>query len=139
VPVLKFALDEDVAHLVANLLRSQGKVADSAKELGRLGLSDARVLVLAAENKQTLVTHNGKDFRALHEAWVTWRGRWMTEIEQVTGSAVYLSQHAGILITPHLPNHDPARILEEFEDSAGSMDDRVFAWSRTRLWRELRY
>ena len=118
-PVLKFALDEDVPHSLASLLRSHGQDADSAKELGRLGLSDARVLLRTAVDQQTLVTHNNKDFRSLHEAWVTW------------------GRHAGILISPHMKERDLARILEEFEESAGWMSDRLFAWSPTRLWHEL--
>jgi len=73
VPVLRFALDEDVAHRLAGLLRSQGWDVDSAKELGHLGLSDVHVLLRAAEDGQTLVTHNSNDFRMLHEVLVTWR------------------------------------------------------------------
>jgi Domain of unknown function (DUF5615) len=139
VPDLAFALDENVAHAVASLLRSHGQDATSARELSRLGISDVQVLVRAAEEGQTLVTHNSKDFRALHEAWVTWRRHWAREVEQVTGRPVDLSHHAGILITPHLPNHDLARILEEFEDSVGSIDDRLFAWSPARRWHELHF
>jgi hypothetical protein len=137
VPLLRFAFDEDVAHRVASLLRFHGQDADSARELGRLGLSDAQVLLRAAEARQTLVTHNSRDFRALHEAWVTWRRRWAREAEEVTGVPVHLSQHAGILMTPHLPSHDLARILEDFADTAGSMDDQLFAWSPARGWHKL--
>jgi hypothetical protein len=100
-------------------------------------LSDAQVLLRAAEARQTLVTHNSRDFRALHEAWVTWRRRWAREVEETTGIAVLLTQHAGILMTPHLPSHDLARIHEDFADSAGSRDDRLFAWSPARGWQEL--
>lgn len=138
-PILKFALDEDVSHAVASLLRSHGVDADSARELSRLGLSDVQVVLLAAEGRQTLVTHNRKDFRTLHEAWVAWRSRWAIEVEQVVGSRVNLSQHSGILITPHLPNHDLARILEEFEHTAASIDDRLFAWTQLRGWHELQF
>ena len=135
--VLRFALDEDVAHSVAGLLRSHGQNADSARELGRLGLNDAEVLLRAAEARQTLVTHNSKDFRALHEAWVTWRRRWEREVEDVIRTPVFLSQHAGILITPHRSVHDLARIIEEFENTAGSMEDRLFAWNPVSGWHEV--
>ena len=136
-PGLAFALDEDVAHLVASLLRSLGEDADSAKELDRLGLSDVQVVLRCVENGQTLVTHNSGDFRLLHEAWVTWRRRWTSEVERVTGSPAYLSRHAGILIILHLPSHDLARVLEEFAKAAGAMDDRLFMWSKARHWHEL--
>jgi hypothetical protein len=102
-------------------------------------LSDAQILLRAAEERQTLVTHNSKDFRALHEAWVTWRQRWAWEVEQTTGSPVNLSRHAGILITPHLPGHHLASILEEFTETARELDDRLFAWNLARRWHELHF
>ena len=136
---LRVVLDEDVSHRLARLLRSQGWDIDSAKELGRLRLTDVQVLLRAAEDGRTLITHNIKDFRSLHEAWVTWRGRWTAEIVQLTGSPVHLSQHAGILITPHLPDRDLARILEEFADSNVPLTDRLFSWLPVLGWHELRF
>ena len=65
---MRFVLDEDVSHALAGLLRSHGYDADSAKELGRLGLTDVQVLLRAADAGRTLVTKNNKDFRSLHEA-----------------------------------------------------------------------
>lgn len=132
-------LDENVSHPLAGLLRSRGWSIDSATELGRLGLSDTRALLLAAENEQTLVTHNSKHFRNLHEAWVTWRRRWASEVEQLTGSPVFLSQHAGILITPPLRVHELAPILEEFAGTVEVMNDRLFAWHPVRRWHEVRF
>ena len=136
---MRLALDEDVSHPLAGLLRSDGYDADSAKELGRLGLRDVQVLLRAAESDQTLVTHNNDDFRALHEAWVTWRRRWSDEVAQAIGMPVALSQHAGILIVPHLPIRALARILEPFADSSGSIADRLFAWAASQGWHELRF
>jgi len=134
----KFALDEDVAHAVASLLRYRGLNVDSAKELGRLGLTDPQVLLRAAEQQQTLVTHNRKDFRALHEAWILWRGRWAVEVEQTTGGSTTLTQHAGILIVPHMRNQELARIIEEFDDAAHPTMDRLFAWRRGAGWFEIK-
>jgi hypothetical protein len=135
----RFALDEDVSHPLASLLRLRGLDVDSAKELGRLRLTDTQVLLLAAQNNQTLITHNDKYFRALHEAWVTWRRRWSNELEQAIDRHVFFSQHAGILILPHRPIHDLARMLEEFEASAGSLENRLFAWNPRRQWHELHF
>lgn len=136
---LRLVLDEDVSHRLAGLLRAQGWDIDSAKELGRLRLTDVQVLLRAVEDGRTLVTHNGDDFRALHEAWVTWRGRWAAEVRQLTGFPVRLSQHAGILITPHLPERDLARLLEEFADTDEPLADRLFSWLPARGWQELRF
>lgn len=134
---LRIVLDEDVSHRLARLLRSQGWDIDSAKELGRRRLTDVEVLLRAAEDGRTLVTHNIKDFPALHEAWVTWRRRWTAEVVQMTGSPVHLSQHSGILIAPHLGDHDLARILEEFARTNEPLADRLFVWSRGREWEEV--
>lgn len=130
-------LDEDVTHRLAGLLRAHGLNADSAKELGRLGLSDVQVLLRAAEHGQTVITHNNKDFRALHEAWVTWRKRWETEVEQQSGVRIDLSSHAGIVIVPAIPIGDLADIVKAFADSAPPMADRLYSWSRFRGWHEL--
>jgi hypothetical protein len=134
-----YALDEDVAHDVAGLLRSMGYDADSAKELGRLGLSDVQVLVRAVEDGRTVVTANSKDFKALHEAWVTWRARWEAEVARDWGVAVTLSRHFGILIVPHLTVRELGTILIEFADSAGTVDDRLFAWTVAQGWHEPRF
>jgi hypothetical protein len=135
----RFALDEDVAHPLAAHLRSRGWDVDSAKELGRLTLSDVQVLLRAAAAGQTLITHNGNDFEVLHEAWVTWRSRWSTEVEQATGRQVHLSQHAGILILPQLTVQALVPICEEFEHPPESIADRLFAWNRVRHWYEMRF
>jgi hypothetical protein len=136
VPVYQLALDEDVTHRVASLLRAAGLDARSAKELGRLRLSDVQVLLRATDDGQTVVTHNIQDFLALHEAWITWRGRWEREATQLSGRAVHLTRHAGILATPHLLIYDLARILAEVTAVTDSLDDRLLVWNSARGWHE---
>ncbi len=136
-PDLRFALDEDVRHALAGFLRSRGWDVDSAKELGRIGLRDPRVLLQAAESSQTLITHNRDDFRTLHEAWLTWRTQWAQEFAQLTGASVSLSRHAGILILPHGLTHELAFILAEFEQSADPIGERLFVWKAATGWQEL--
>jgi hypothetical protein len=136
VPVRSFALDENVADPAAGLLRSRGILANSATELDRLGLSDAEILLQASRNGQTLLSHNGRDFVLLHEAWVTWRRHWTTEAEQQAGISAVLSRHAGILIIPTIPIRDLARILEQVADIARSIADRLFGWSVAGGWHE---
>jgi hypothetical protein len=132
-----FVLDEDVTHHLASLLRSRGWNIDSAKEMGRLGITDVQVLLRAAEDGQTVITHNNRDFRALHEAWVTWRGRWAAEVRERTGIAVVLSRHAGILIVPPAPAYELAALIEAFAETAGPLADRLFSWTRSRGWHEI--
>jgi hypothetical protein len=134
---LAFVLDENVSHPLAGLLRSRGWSADSAKELSRLGLSDVQVLLHAAESGQTVVTHNNEDFRALHEAWVTWRKRWGTEVARTVGRQIDLSSHAGVVIVPAIPVRELAAVIEEFVDIAPPMTNRHFSWTRPGGWHEL--
>lgn len=136
---LSFALDEDVSHPVARELRNIGYVAESAKELDRLGISDVQVLLRATERNQTVVTHNEKDFESLHEAWVTWRRRWMAEAETTLDRPVPLSRHAGIVIVPHLPKDELVRILGDFASTAEAVADKLFTWSQEQGWEELRF
>jgi hypothetical protein len=94
------------------------------------------VLVRSADAGQALITDNDQDFRALHEAWLRWRRRWAHEVTAATGIDVPLSGHAGILVLPHLPNDDLARIVGSFADATDQIDDRLFAWTQAGGWLE---
>ncbi len=133
-----FALDEDVPQAVATLLRQQGLAVQSAKELGRLGLSDVQVLLRAALNRQIVVTHNGRDFALLHEAWTTWSRQWEQEIATESQTPVNLSHHAGIIITPHLPNRTLVDVIASFVASFGPIAGRLLVWSAANGWKESR-
>jgi hypothetical protein len=136
---LRLALEEGVPHRLAGLLRERGHDVEYAKELDRLGLSDARVLVQAAESGQTLVVHD-KGFRELHGAWVTWRERWQREVVLAHDPPVGLSSHAGILLVPQSLTIDAlADILEGFADASGWMPDRLSMWNSVRGWDEPRF
>lgn len=132
----RFALGEDVSHDLAALLRGRGWDINSAKDLGRLGLRDPLVLLRAAQAVQTLITHNQNDFRALHEAWLNWRGHWETEVHRRTSAPISLSGHAGILVVPQLPADDLALVLEAGAGVAEPMADRLFRWTPARGWCE---
>jgi len=51
--------------------------------------SDGHHLLVAAQAGRILVTHNGKDFLAMQDAWMRWQQAW--------GIA---ASHAGVLIIP---------------------------------------
>lgn len=136
-PVRRFALDEDVSHPLAALLGSRGYDIASAKELGRLRLTDPQFLLGAIEAGQTLITHNADDFEALHEAWMLWRRRWQDEIGRTVGRSVALSGHPGILMPPHLPPETLASIIEEIGASSESIEDRLFSWTPELGWGEV--
>ena len=69
-------LDEDVPVAVAGLIAAAGHAAQTTVALGRLGRWDADQLAYATDRGWTIVTHNRRDYHALHEAWLTWSPRW---------------------------------------------------------------
>ena len=87
-------LDEDVDVLVAELLRSRGFGAATAREAGRLGNSDAEQLAYAAREGKAFLTHNRADFEELAQEY-------------------FLSglSHAGIFLAVRRPPQELARRL----------------------------
>jgi hypothetical protein len=69
-------LDEDIPIEVASLLTSAGHPTRTTVAVGRVGRWDAEQLLYATEQGWTIVTHNRRDFRALHEGWLTWSPQW---------------------------------------------------------------
>jgi len=85
----QFHLDQDVNKLVKQYLNAHyaDDVAKTAAELGLSRASDGHHLLVAAQANRIFVTHNGKDFITIQDAWVRWSAAW-----GVTPT------HAGILI-----------------------------------------
>ena len=71
-----FYLDEDFPIAVAGLLTAAGHPTRTTVAAGRVGRWDAEQLLYATEQGWTIVTHNRRDFRALHEGWIVWSSRW---------------------------------------------------------------
>ncbi len=71
-----FLLDHNVSAKLAPLLRSQGHVAITAREMNMETARDERILLTAASRDMIVVTHNVKDFRLLHDAWLAWSRAW---------------------------------------------------------------
>jgi Domain of unknown function (DUF5615) len=69
-------LDEDIPIEVASLLTSAGHPTRTTVAVGRVGRWDAEQLLYATEQGWTIVTHNRRDFRALHESWLVWSFLW---------------------------------------------------------------
>lgn len=63
--------DEDVSVRVAVNLRNRGFDVQTTVEAGNLGIDDERQLAYAASQKRVFLTHNLKDFIALHKTWLS--------------------------------------------------------------------
>jgi hypothetical protein len=79
-------LDENMDAAVAPQLRSRGIEAQNVYDLQQQGWSDAALLASSAAAGRILVTHNIRDFIALHRTYLA-EGR----------------SHAGIVVTPVRP------------------------------------
>ena len=67
---MKWYLDEDLSHKVAEQLRRHGVDAISAHEVSMRGRSDQEQLAWATDHGRILVTFNVKDYEPLLETWI---------------------------------------------------------------------
>ncbi len=68
-------LDENVSMHTAGELESCGHMVATTRGEGRQGAPDSHQLLYAAERYWTIVTHDGRHFRLLHDAWLLWSHR----------------------------------------------------------------
>ena len=64
-----------------------GHRATTTRDIGAESEPDYLQLLRAAREDWILVTHNWKDFRLLHGAWIAWRQAWGAQ-----------ASHAGVLV-----------------------------------------
>lgn len=84
--------DEDIANLVATLLRSRGLDVLTTIEAGMSGYSDDEQLAYAISKHRCILTHNRVDFERLHLGYL--------QSDQ---------QHAGIIVTPRNGPYEVAK------------------------------
>lgn len=84
--------DEDVAGLVAILLKVRGIDVTTTPEQEKLGASDYEQLVYATSLNRCLLTHNRVDYEALHLQFVS---------ED--------KQHSGIMVAPRKNSYEVAQ------------------------------
>ncbi|NET58494.1 MAG: hypothetical protein F6K47_20770, partial [Symploca sp. SIO2E6] len=75
--------DEDIANLVATLLRARGLDVLTTIDVGMTSYSDEQQLAYAASEDRCILTHNRVDYERLHLNYI--------QTEQ---------QHSGIIVTP---------------------------------------
>lgn len=106
--------DHNVSQPLADLLCGTGHTVITARDLHLEVAGDERHLVVAAERRTILCTHNVKDFRLLHDAWLLWSRTW--NVQPI---------HAGIVIFPDA--WPDARAAQEL----GSLIAQGFAFVNT--------
>ena len=118
-----FHLDECVDPKVKIHLKALGHTAFTTREIGLAGRSDPVHLLAAAQNSRVFLTHNGKDFKMLQEAWKLWSRAWRTTQE-----------HAGIIVIPHGTSPWEAQMAHNFLGLGFSVRNNLFICDSGGSW-----
>jgi hypothetical protein len=120
--------DHNVSHYVGPLLWTLGHDLVFSRDIGATTLTDDALLLSTVRANRTPITHNRKDFRMLHDAWVTWPAAF----------GMALPAHPGILILDQAPPESLARALAGFLDVTPpeQLANAIFSWHRHDGWRQ---
>jgi Domain of unknown function (DUF5615) len=125
--MVAFYLDENIALAVETELRSRGHVVTSTYAEGRSAAPDPLLLLEAAERNWTFVTHNRKDYRLLHDAWLRWEHAWGVR-----------QPHAGILVLDRVQGQsgfETARLIDAVtRDPTTNLIRALYDWSVRSGW-----
>lgn len=121
----RFYTDEDFPVSVTAGLRAVGHDILTTQQMQRFGAWDADQLRFAIGERRILLTCNRKDFRTLHEAWLTWSRFWQEP-----------RPHAGIFIFDQLWGQAGAAVyvaaINDFlSGRSGPLDNMAYDW----FWR----
>jgi len=129
-------LDNDVAHGTADALRSVGRLAVTASELGKSAASDDELYLIAAQRGDVFVTHNHVDFALVHDAWRRWF---------IAYGVQPIPTHSGILVIPQpVPNkgywlpEQAAHEIDTFLRQGLPLANRLYRWMPSGGWVERR-
>jgi Domain of unknown function (DUF5615) len=120
--------DHNVSHYIGPLLWTLGHDLVFSRDIGATSLTDDALLLSTVRANRMFITHNRKDFRMLHDAWVTWP----------VAFGMALPPHPGILILDQAPPETLARVLADFLDvtSPEQLANAIFWWHRHDGWRQ---
>ncbi|MGH2532464.1 MAG: DUF5615 family PIN-like protein [Thermomicrobiales bacterium] len=123
-----FYTDEDVTLALEEPLRARGHLVASTDGEGRRRSPDPHQVLYAAERDWTLITHNRRDYRLLHDAWHLWAHAWKVPY-----------RHAGIIVLEQLPRHPAAEIADLIHglvvDAETSLANALYDWRQATGWR----
>jgi len=124
--VATFFLDHNVSYGWRFTLEQAGYVVFTARDRHLANAEDYDILGIAATEGWTVITHNAKDFRLLHGAWLSWHNLWAVSSPR---------SHAGILIFPHaLRPLRAATAVDELLTIESNLANRLFVWHSNEGW-----
>jgi Domain of unknown function (DUF5615) len=121
-----FLLDHNVSAQLARLLRLRGHIATTAREIDMESARDERILLTAATRELSVVTHNVKDFRLLHDAWIAWSRAWRVQ-----------PIHTGILLIPDNHQWPPEQAAQEIDALIARgviVHNALYEWKTREGW-----
>ncbi|MBI4822861.1 MAG: DUF5615 family PIN-like protein [Nitrospirae bacterium] len=83
---IRLYLDEDVPLSFAQALLNRGVDVITTQQAGNYNLSDKEQLIFAVKGKRAIFTHNKKDFKVLHDEFIS-----------------HGKEHSGIILSDQLP------------------------------------
>jgi Domain of unknown function (DUF5615) len=119
-------LDNDIALQLTAALDALGHDVIHTRSVGRESACDDEQLQTSATGQRLLVTHNRKDFRLLHSAWLRWSGDW--HIDAV---------HFGILVLPQPIPDDAAEAIDRLVRSSGLLELQLLEYRSIDEWRPI--
>ena len=120
--------DHNVSHDVGPFLWPLGHDFVFSRDEGSSTLTDDALLLLSVQTNRTFVTHNRRDFRLLHDAWMTWPAAF----------GMALPSHPGIIVLDQAPPAVLAQALADFLSAASleQLADAILWWHRRDGWRQ---
>ncbi|MGH2584672.1 MAG: hypothetical protein ACRDJE_07135 [Dehalococcoidia bacterium] len=112
------------------LLQAEGHLVRHARTTaGMSSVTDGHQLLFAAQHGSVLLTHNGKDFLLLHDAWRRWTAAWQS-----------MHAHEGILLIPqHVPVAIVARAVSDRLVANIPLRNEFYEWHPVRGWQYIPY
>ncbi len=107
---------------LARELNALGYVSTTTKRAGRSGASDDNQLLYAAQRGILFVTHNGRDFALLHDAWQRWFPAW--------GVLPATASHQGIVILEQLPVGQLAGALNQLLSATPLLTNQLYRYKQ---------
>ena len=124
-------LDENVSERLIDPLTVLDHDVVSDNALGHKGRVDAIILLIGADLRRIVVTHNRSHFQVLHEAWILWTLTWNTQ----------QFRHAGIIVARSGPGTTISDIATGIDagirQETWPFDNRCLGWGYARGWFEV--
>jgi hypothetical protein len=123
-------IDEDVSKSFLQLLGGYGHTVQHARTTpGMTSVTDGKQLTFAIHHASVLLTHNGKDFHLLHDAWRRWTDMWQLSVS-----------HEGILLIPqHVDKAIIARAVHDRITGSGALSNEFYEWTAHQGWQHISY